>query len=428
MLFSLQFVYVMLVTMLVLIFLMVVFTIGIKALRTLKDAATLSYYRRIEPALENFLVTGERQPELERLTLWMRDHFLAALMVERLAVLRGAGREYLLWLAGDLGLVDKYLRDLRARRRWTRARAAENLGYLSGESAVTPISKLLGDEDETVRAVAARALARIGSPEAARLLTARLDDPSELNRLRAAENLERLGSLAVKPLSKLLDTPTIHGAVMAAQVLGNLRAREARNALKNTLAANQDVNVHAQATLALGKIGDPDDLPEILRAAGSDSWPVRAQAANALGFIGEISTIHTLENLLGDRAWWVRLNASRALAKMGPAGEEALFRKLSGEDRYARHRAAAALETHGITRRKVEELAAPGKRGEKARSAVQAIARAGATNYLHSLEETLPDSEEARELGRILARAEAEADTQSSSADLAETPEKRRAG
>ncbi len=426
MLISLQLVYVMLVTMLVMILLMVVFTIGIKALRTLRDAATRSYYRRIEPALENFLVTGERQPELERLSLWTRDRFLATLMIERLAVLRGAGREYLLWLARDLGLVDKYLRDLRSRRRWTRARAAENLGYLSGELSVNPIAQLLGDEDDTVRAVAARALARIKSPEAARFLTNKLDDSSELSRLRAAENLERVGNLAVEPLSNLLGTPTVRGAVMAAQVLGNLRAREARDALKATLAANRDVNVHAQATLALGKIGDPEDLPEILHGARSDSWPVRAQAANALGLIGEVSTIPTLDKLLGDGAWWVRLNASRALAKMGPAGEEALFSKLSGEDRYASHRAAAALETHGITRRKVEELAAPGERGEKARSAVLAIARAGATNYLQSLRESLPEGEETRELGRILAGVEAEKET--GSATLVENSQERQAG
>jgi DNA-binding response OmpR family regulator len=45
------------------------------------------------------------------------------------AEVRGSGREYLMRLAAHLGLVDSYLKDLGSRRRWRRARAAENLGY-----------------------------------------------------------------------------------------------------------------------------------------------------------------------------------------------------------------------------------------------------------------------------------------------------------
>lgn len=268
---SLRFVELATVAMAGLVVLVVIVTVGIKAARYLKVCWYKRHYRRIEPALETFVLTGEDQPELSLLRPWQRDLFLSRLIVERMVLLRGAGREHLMRLARELGLVDRYLRALHSRRRWRRARAAENLGYFGGEQAVEPLGELLSDEDETIRAVAARALARIGSDKAVWLLARTLDNPSDLTRLRVAENLERLGNLAVRPLSGELLTLETEGALMAAQVLGNLRASDARPALSSTLLHTRNEDVRAQATLALGKIGDPADVPLILESARSPS-------------------------------------------------------------------------------------------------------------------------------------------------------------
>ena len=396
--------------------LLVAVTLGLKGLRAVRDSFSKRYYRRIEPALENYLITGENQPELEGLRPWERDRFLSTLMVERMALLRGAGREYLVQLAVDLGLVDRYLGDLKSRRRWHRAQAAEYLGHFGGERTVEPLGSLLSDEDETVRAVAARALAHIGTESAAGILARTLNNPSELTRLRAAENLERLGDLAIGPLSGLLLELKTQGAVMAAQVLGNLRARKARPALNSVLMYTWDEDVRAQATLALGKIGDPEDIPLIVNGAKSDSWAVRAQTANALGLIGEVSTIPVLEELSTDREWWVRLNACKALANMGPSGENALLDILEGDDRYARDRAAATLETRGVTRRMARNLTKPGKKGEKARNIIQAVIRSGSAHFLRDLTPTLPD-EERKVLEDLLSKNAGQEN------DLAQAPE-----
>jgi hypothetical protein len=61
---SLRFVELATVAMTGLIALMVTTTVGIKAARYLKVSWYKRHYRRIEPALENFVLTGEDQPEL----------------------------------------------------------------------------------------------------------------------------------------------------------------------------------------------------------------------------------------------------------------------------------------------------------------------------------------------------------------------------
>src|SRR3712207_5124330 len=279
---------------------MVLLTVGVKAARTIKIGWYKRHFRRIEPAVEDYIITGEDHPELEALRPWQQDVFVSRLIVERMALVRGSGKDHLKRLAGRLGLVDRYLEDLGSHRRWRRARAAENLGYFGGEHSVRPLGRLLTDSDETVRAVAARALARIGTPEAAQILAETLNHPSEITRLRMAENLERIGSLAIEPLVEILKNGETQAQILAARVLGNLRAAETRPALREAMLVESLADIRAQATLALGKIGDPDDIPALLQASTDEIWPVRAQGASSLGMIGDLSTIPALQRLTVD--------------------------------------------------------------------------------------------------------------------------------
>lgn len=383
---------------------MVALTLGIKAARTAQQRRTKASRERLEAALDESVATGETHPGL--LDLGDRDlDLLAILMVEYLALLRGSERERLARLAEEAGLVERYCRALRARGRWRRARAAENLGYFGGPRTADPISRLLKDRDETVRAVAARALARIGTPEAAEALARTLNDPSELTRLRMAENLERIGSPALESLIETLGHGSPPARLLAARVLGNLRAFDARPALCEALREGPFPDLRAQAALALGKVGDPEDVPALVEAAEDEAWPVRAQAASALGMIGDVSNIPKLQELTLDKEWWVRLNASKALANIGPAGERALAGLLESEDRFTRDRAVATLEERGITRRVVGDLDAPGQRGESARAMVRAMVRAGAVRYLERLARTLPEKSARDALRRTMREA-----------------------
>ncbi|HET7480958.1 MAG TPA: HEAT repeat domain-containing protein [Rubrobacteraceae bacterium] len=394
--------------MILLNLLMVILTLGIRAARSVRRRSTEKRKRRLEAALENSVFSDETDPALRNLDGRDLD-LLALLMIDYLYVLSGEQRARLVALAEEAGLLRRYLDRLEARGRWRKARAAENLGHFGGPENIEPLSKLLYHPDETLRAVAARALARIGTPEAARELARRLGDPSELTRLRMAENLERIGAPSIEPLIEVLETAResgevrLYGPVQAAQVLGQLRDSEARPALGHAALSGGSVDLRAKAALALGQVGDPEDLPTLFTAAEDEAWPVRAQAASSLGAIGDLSAVPVLQKLTLDREWWVRLNASRSLANMGPAGERALASLLEDEDRYARDRAAATMEERGITRRAVEELTEPGERGESARAMIRAMVRAGATRYLGRLARTLPDEDARLALREIMA-------------------------
>ena len=123
----------------------VLLTVGVKAARTIRVGWYKRHFRRIEPAFEDYIITGEDQPELEALRPWQRDVFVSRLIVERMALVRGSGQDNLRRLAEHLGIVDRFLKDLNPRRRWRRAWADENLGYFCGERSVLTLVQLLAD-------------------------------------------------------------------------------------------------------------------------------------------------------------------------------------------------------------------------------------------------------------------------------------------
>lgn len=324
------------------IVLAIVATRLLRALRRWRDTRRRAL---VEPMVYRALELRRTPRAVHRLRA--RDlALLSRLLVEILVAVRGAQEQQLVKLAADAGLVARDLRDLRSRRYHVRARAAENLGFYGGAHHTRRLAGLLEDPEEAVRAVAARALSRIGSAEAATALATHLTSGSELTSMRMAENLERIGALAVPMLTELVSSEREEdrrGQALAARILGNLRAAEARQSLGSVLARPWNSDLRAQATLALGKIGHPDDVPGLVTAAGDGVWSVRVQAATALGLVGDVSTVPVLRRLVQDEEWWVRVSAARALANLGPAGTAALSQMLEGADEPTRIHAASAL-------------------------------------------------------------------------------------
>jgi HEAT repeat protein len=55
-----------------------------------------------------------------------------------------------------------------------------------------------------------------------------------------------------------------------------------------------------QAAEALGKLGDPQAIPALIKALGDSDWDVRCAAAEALGKIGDPQAVPALIQALGD--------------------------------------------------------------------------------------------------------------------------------
>ena len=304
---------------------------------------------------------------------------------------RGAnGRPpWLLEAYDQLGLVDKYVDQLRSARKWRdRAFAAELLGRVGGAKAVPALLETVEatrTEDSDVREVSLRALARIADPGAVEPLIRALATAEVWLAPRIADILTRHGELVVDPLIAVLNDSSRQPArAWAANVLGEVRAQRAFPSLVRSLGDPED-EVRAKAATALGRLGDRRAVGYLLEHLLTDPAPfVRVRIASALGQFGGPEVIDRLVRALGDPAWWVRMRSVEALEQIGSVAEGPLLVALDDPDSEIRVRAAVALERLGVPDNLVRMIES-GERVPEASDTLVKFATSGTREFLAEL-------------------------------------------
>jgi HEAT repeat protein len=296
---------------------------------------------------------------------------------------------WLLEIYDELGLVDKYITQLRSARKWRdRAFAAELLGRVGGAKAVPALLETVvatRTEDSDVREVSLRALARIGDPGAVEPLIRALGIADVWLAPRIADILTRHGEAVVDPLIAVLNAGNHQPArAWAANVLGEVRAQRAFPALVRLLNDPED-EVRGKAATALGRLGDRRAVGYLLEHLLTDPAPfVRVRIASSLGHFGGPEVTDRLVRALGDSAWWVRMRSVEALEQIGAGAEGPLLVALDDPDSEIRVRAAVALERLGVPDNLVRMIES-GERVPEAHETLVKLAATGAREFLAEL-------------------------------------------
>ena len=295
---------------------------------------------------------------------------------------------WLLEIYDELGLVDKYIDQLRSARKWRdRAFAAELLGRVGGAKAVPALLETVvatRTEDSDVREVSLRALARIADPGAIEPLIGALGTAEVWLAPRIADILTRHGEAVVAPLIAVLDGGNHPARAWAANVLGEVRAQRAFPALVQLLNDPED-EVRGKTATALGRIGDRRAIGYLLDQLITDPAPfVRVRIAASLGQFGGPEVVDRLVRALGDSAWWVRMRSVQALEQIGAGAEGPLLVALDDPDSEIRVRAAVALERLGVPDNLVRMIES-GERVPEAYETLVKLAATGAHEFLAEL-------------------------------------------
>jgi HEAT repeat protein len=166
-------------------------------------------------------------------------------------------------------------------------------GDLRAEDTVPQLARHVNHVDERVRRAVAGALAKIGT------------------------------SIAVEPLRQMLRDPSPQVRLQAVQGLDGTRSRGL--AMSLALAAEEETNadVLRELLLALGRIGTPDAVQALARAAAPGRrlfnrrpLSTRLAAIAGLRVAGSAPAATALQGLLGDDEQSVRDAAQEALAGM----------------------------------------------------------------------------------------------------------------
>jgi HEAT repeat protein len=146
-------------------------------------------------------------------------------------------------------------------------------------------------------------------------LIAALTDPDA--RTWAAGYLGRVGNAdAIPPLIRLLAARDFQTRAAAAQALGKLRAAEAVPALVECIDSGPEDVMRAWAIDALGNIGSKDAVPKLIEVLDSPHARLRGVAAVALGKIGDPRAVEPLKAAAARESWRTRRWYRRAVRQI----------------------------------------------------------------------------------------------------------------
>ncbi len=268
------------------------------------------------------------------------DPLFRGVVLEYLRMLRGEDRSRLMRAARDMGMVDRFVKELTSRDRNLRVSAAQALGEIGDPTTVEELVFALADPVDEVGAQAAAALARIGDPRAVKSMLAAMDHQEQWNAQRLADSLFSFGKDAVPEMTRYLQSSGRYRPLIA-RTLGLIGDLRAEPALIQAL-SSASLELRLRSVAALGRAGSIDAVPHLVEALDDEDWRVRAQAASALGRRRDREGLPALRRALADPSWWVRHNSAAALAQVA-GGNEALRRALDHPDPYARDAAASML-------------------------------------------------------------------------------------
>ena len=237
--------------------------------------------------------------------------------------------------------------------RWRRIRALRTLARVNHPACRTLLPAALEDGDVEVAGAAVRSLGDVGAPWAVEELVSALRQ-NVYYRSRVAAQLERLAPLPGPLLVPLLDDADAGVRFWAATLLAPYPTLATPALVART--ADADANVRAAAVETLAGRKGKRPLAAALRLLDDPEWFVRVHAARAVGRLGAPADVAQVVPLLGDGRWWVRSAAKDALRSLGLGAVDVLRQTLDDGDAFARNGAAEVLQDVGY----VDALVASG--------------------------------------------------------------------
>ena len=223
--------------------------------------------------------------------------------------------------------ISELLTQLQSPDFYEREAAVRELGEYGRDEAVAGLVLAIEDPDLGIREIAAEHLTTIGGGVTSQLLISFLAHDDIATRNLAAEILIKIGKDAVPSLIAGLDSDdhdvrkfivdvlglikddqavdaisdrlhdsNINVVCSAAEALGEIASPRAVSSLIETYRETEDARL--QAVEALGKIGDPETLPELYAILETDDPMILYASIEALGQIGHKDSAERLAGLL----------------------------------------------------------------------------------------------------------------------------------
>lgn len=253
-------------------------------------------------------------------------------------------RQRMIDFAHRYGLVERARVRLRARDLRIRLRALRALGDFGEADDWSVLERFLDDTQNIVSLSAMEALVHLDADRAIEPLLRRLSSHRHWPRDRLAGLFQEIGADRLSaPLADWMLRASPTDVVRLIRYLELIHARDALRVARAYL-HDHDENIVAGCVYLLGRIPLARSLAMVRPLVRHPSWVVRTQVAIALGRIGNRDDVARLLQLAEDRNRWVRVRAVQAIISLPDLDRENIRRMIEhAPDRFAHDALLQAL-------------------------------------------------------------------------------------
>lgn len=299
--------------------------VGVRAVRRVRTRRRDLRLDRLRPTL--LLLLGGDPEEVDAATealvgLPRRDrNTLEPALVAMLTKVRGESRAALVRVLDRQGTLAAARERLLVGGAAGRSAAAQLLAVAGVTEAVPAMLRLLSHPDAQLRLSVVRALGHLGPVDAAAPLLLLAGDPRDVPLPVLSNALARLPVVSEEDLARTLKFGSARQRSVAAEVSGIRQALTCAGLLQQRLQDDFDTDVRIRCARALGRLGLPRAVPDlVIAAAPGQPATLRAVATRALGHVGHRDAIPVLLQLCRDPDDRVAVNAAQSLLDCGDEG------------------------------------------------------------------------------------------------------------
>jgi hypothetical protein len=289
----------------------------------LNERRRLKYQPLIYETLAVELVTGGHTDALKRLARACPQVMSDCVRAE-LSCITGSAHRHLSQVACELGLQQKWIRQLRSQRPLHRRRAVRLLASLEPSMSRFMLVTALSDDDEEVRIEASRALIRWGEREEIEAVLKFIATQPLMLRALVAEDLRPVMTICEPLMSELLRSDDVR-IVMG--VLDIIEAWQKTFSIAGfeRLLNHPSAEVRVRALRLAPYIHDASRSEHaVLNALFDQNYEIRAAAAYSAGRMNLRNAIPYLQSFLRTGDDRVALAAAKALSRLGDDGMASL--------------------------------------------------------------------------------------------------------
>ena len=206
--------------------------------------------------------------------------------------------------------------DLKSVDSITKKYAAEDLGELRDDRAISHLIDLFEDEEISVQEAAVEAIIKIGGSDAVRKVAPLLRSERASVRNMASDILSHIGEEAIDELSVLIHDNDHDVRKFAVDILGLIGSTEATKKIIEAL-EDKHINVVCGAVEALGNIGDKyalDALIKLLETA-EDPW-LQFMLVESIGKMRDSKSLDVLHDMLKQNDPLILASVIRSLGEI----------------------------------------------------------------------------------------------------------------